>query len=96
MFKLEIWHLVIALVALIGPALLYAGITIGRINEKTQNTKDWLKAVDAEAKSRDRDLERRLTNEFKTLGDRLEEAVKNGWMHCPLAQKEHDKGGHGS
>ena len=60
--------------------------------EGARRTEKWLAVVDRESKQRDREVEARLTAEFSRLGDRLEQAIRDGWMHCPLAKEGRDHG----
>jgi len=89
--KLEVWHLLIALVALLAPGIMNLGALreFKRTAEAAQDRTDtWISAVDAESKERDRAVEARLTAAFDRLGDRLEDALRNAYRYCPLGKKE--------
>lgn len=68
------WQLIVALFALIGPALVVAGLVIGRMQEKS-----------ASAHKRIDKLEATITIEFAELRAALDKA----WRACPLAHGEH-------
>lgn len=61
------------------------------LQERSKTQHDRSQEIDTESKKRDQDVERRLTAEFERLGDRLEDAIKQGWMHCPKATKDPDR-----
>lgn len=74
--NLEGPELIVAILALVGPALVWLGLTVGRLSERTTTSH---KRIDK--------LEERLSTEFEKLADRLDLSIRNGWRHCPLAQK---------
>lgn len=77
----ETWSLVVALFALIGPALVLAGWWIGRVAEKTTS-----------AHVRIDRLERVLTDEFHEVRKALKESLDNAWRNCPLTRRDaHDE-----
>ena len=75
--------LLVAVMALLGPALVYLGMQLGSLRQQTT----------AAHKRIDR-LEETLTREFELLRTTLDQSIRDGWKHCPLATKGVDSHGH--
>jgi len=74
---LEQWHLVVAGCALIGPAIFLTGVFVGTIRGSVRG-----------AHRRIDKLDNMLATGFEGLRDSLGEAIREGWRHCPLAQRD--------
>lgn len=76
-------NLIIAGLALIGPALLWIGWILSRLSASTKSAHHRIDKHEAEMDKR-----------FDRLQQALVEAVKEGWRHCPLAMiSSHAKDG---
>ena len=67
----------IAIFALIGPALLYLGMRLGRHSE----------AIRRQDGRMDK-LEETLSRQFKQLHEELTRSLEKAWLNCPLALKK--------
>lgn len=76
--KLEVWHFIVALFALIGPALVILGLLLGRLIEKSNS-----------AHLRIDRLEVTLAEEFKEMKFTLRDSIEQSWKNCPLARDTH-------
>jgi hypothetical protein len=72
--------LLVAVLSLLGPALLYAGITIGTLRSTAKNAH---KRIDR--------LETLLTHQFEQLRGDLKESIATAWRNCPLAHNHKEE-----
>lgn len=72
----------IALLALVGPALLLLGVWLGSIRASTRS-----------AHHRIDQIEDKLTSEFKQMREALTHSLERAWMNCPLAREGHVQSG---
>jgi len=82
MNELAVWiGVVIALLALVGPALVWIGIRLGALQAATSAAHHRIDETDARFEKH----EERMDDRFEKLTQTLSQAIKNGWRHCPLA-----------
>ena len=66
----------IAFLALVGPALVYLGMKLGTLQQSSEGAH---KRIDR--------LEKMLTDEFRQMREALNASIRDAWRNCPLAHK---------
>ena len=82
-------EVVVSIGAVLGPALVALGIWLGSLRASVRSAHLRLNSLEENLK---REVHG-LRGDIQDLAGTLKESIRESWMHCPLAQKEHHKGG---